>query len=120
MKKSTKATRKTLRIIDIIAVVLYILFLVAERVPLNAGATFADISVYLLFLVFLFGSLFLWKSEFISGLILIVWYGLQWCLVLWVWVDGGMTVILGFPIAVFGVFALIFGISRMRASTNPK
>lgn len=120
MKKSTGSIRKTLRIIDIIAAILYILFLIFERVPLNAGATFADISVYLLFLVFVLGSLILWKNEFISGLILIVWYGLQWCLVLWVWADGDMTLIMGFPIAVFGVFVMIFGISMMRSSADRK
>ena len=120
MKESTRSIRNTLRVVDIIAAILYILFLIFERVPLNARATFADISVYLLFLVFVLGSLILWKNEFISGLILIAWYGLQWCLVLWVWADGDMTLILGFPIAVFGVFVLIFGISNMRSSINPE
>jgi hypothetical protein len=51
-------------------------------------------------------------------LILIAWYGLQWALVLWVWEDGGMTLILGFPIAIFGVLALIYGIGKKR-NTGP-
>jgi hypothetical protein len=76
------------------------------------------VSVYLLFLVFLVGILAFWKNEFVSGLILIAWYGLQWALVLWVWEDGGMTLILGFPIAIFGVLALIYGIGKKR-NTGP-
>lgn len=115
MKNSRQSFRKVLRVVSVIGLLLYILFLIGERVPLF-GAGFADASVYLLFLVFLVGFAVFWKNELVSGLILIAWYGLQWVLVLWVWPDGGMTVILGFPIAVFGVIALVYGISERRNS----
>ena len=119
MKKPTKLFRNILRGLSLVAVILYILFLVFEGVPLDPTGSFADLSVYLLFLVFLLGCLFLWKDEFVSGLILIAWYGIQWCLVLWVWVDGGMTLILGLPIAILGVLALIYGIAKKRTGENP-
>jgi len=118
VKKSAKVFRTTLRVLSIVALILYILFLFGERVPLGFQATFAETSVYLLFLVFALGFVVLWMNELIAGIILIVWYGIQWCLVLWVWVDGGMTVILGFPIAVLGVLILIYGIKQRRASMD--
>lgn len=120
MKKSTKVFQTTLRVLSIVALILYILFLFGERVPLGLKATFAETSVYLLFLVFVLGFIVLWKNELIAGIILIVWYGIQWCLVLWVWVDGGMTVILGFPIAILGVLALIHGLRKRRPSISPE
>ncbi len=120
MKKSTKDFRTTLRVLSIVALILYIVFLFAERVPLGLKATFAETSVYLLFLVFVLGFITLWKSELVAGIILIVWYGIQWCLVLWVWVDGDMTVILGFPIAILGVIALIFGLRKRRSAFTPE
>ena len=118
MKKSAKVVRATLRVLSIVALILYILFLFGESVPLGFTAAFAETSVYLLFLVFVLGFIVLWKNELVAGIILIVWYGIQWCLVLWVWVDGGMTVILGFPIAILGVFILIYGIKQRRASKD--
>jgi len=120
MKKTMKTTirvyRLILRIIGSIAVIGYTLFLIGERVPLFNAITFADISVYLLFIVFLVGYIVLWKNELISGILLIGWHGLQWCLALWVWVDGGMTLIFGFPIAVLGIFLLIYGIRKKGSS----
>ncbi|MBG0786318.1 MAG: hypothetical protein H0S79_14575 [Anaerolineaceae bacterium] len=118
MKKSTKVFRTTLRVLSIVALILYILFLFGERVPLGLRATFAENSVYLLFLIFVLGFVVIWKNELIAGIVLIVWYGIQWCLVLWVWPDGGMTVILGFPIAILGVIALIYGLRNRRPSNS--
>jgi hypothetical protein len=118
MNKSTKIFRNILRILGTVSAVLYIIFLFAEGVPLYKEATFADNSVYLLFLVFAVGYYFLWKNEFISGLILIAWHGLQWCLVFWVWVDGGMTLILGIPIGLLGIIILIYGIRTLSSKSN--
>ena len=118
MKKSSNIFRNILRILGTVAAILYVLFLIAEGVPLYKEATFADISVYLLFLVFALGFYFLWKNEFISGLILVAWHGIQWCLVFWVWVDGGMTLILGIPIGILGIIVLIYGIRDYRSKTN--
>jgi len=85
-------------------------FLVGEHVPLLKASTFADVSVYLLFSVFLIGYVLLWKNELISGILLIVWYGLQWVLVFWVWIDGELTLIFGLPIGIIGVLLLLYGI----------
>jgi len=114
--KSKNTFRNILRILGTISVILYILFLIGEGIPLFRPTSFADISVYLLFLVFLLGYYFLWKNELISGIILIAMYGLQWLLVFTVWVDGGLTLIIGFPILIIGILTLIFGI---RQKTSP-
>ena len=115
MKKSTNLFRTVLRILVSIAAVFYIAFLVAEGVPLNKEATFADISVYLLFALFVLGYYFLWTNELVSGLILIAWHAIQWILVFWVWVDGGMTLILGIPIGILGIIILIYGIKQTKS-----
>ena len=116
MNKSSNLFRNVLRILGTIAGILYLLFLIAEAVPFFNGAAFADTSVYLLFLVFGLGYYFLWKNELISGLILMVWHGLQWILVFWVWVDGALTLILGVPIGLLGVIVFIYGLRRKSAS----
>ena len=120
MKKSTNLLRNILRILGSITAILYILFLIDEGVPLfTEKVTFAEISVYLLFLVFILGYYFLWKNELISGLILIAWHGLQWFLVYWVWVDGSMTLILGIPLGLFGIIILMYGMSKnISSKTN--
>lgn len=87
---------------------------------MNNRASFAETSVYLLFLVFVVGCCFLWKNELVSGLILIAWYLLQWYLVFRVWVDGAMTLFLGLPIGIFGVIVLIYGIRKNRNSKDSK
>jgi len=120
MKKSTNLLRNILRMLGSITAILYILFLIDEGVPLfTEKVTFAEISVYLLFLVFILGYYFLWKNELISGLILIAWHGLQWFLVYWVWVDGSMTLILGIPLGLFGIIILMYGMSKnISSKTN--
>ena len=119
MKKSPNLFRNILRILGTIAAIFYILFLIDEGVPLFNDATFADISVYLLFLVFVLGYYFLWKNELTSGLILIAWHGIQWFLVFWVWVDGALTLILGIPIGILGIIVLIYGIRKnISSKTN--
>ena len=116
LKRSADLFRTILRILGTIAAFLYVLFLIGEGVPLFKEVSFADISVYLLFLVFVLGYYFLWKNELISGLILIAWHGLQWILVYKVWVDGGMTLILGIPLGLFGIIVLIYGIRKTISS----
>ena len=115
-EKPTDLFRTILRILGTIAALLYVLFLIAESVPLFKEVSFADISVYLLFLVFALGYYFLWKNELISGVILIAWHAIQWVLVFTVWVDGGLTLILGLPIGIFGIFVLIYGIRKRTSS----
>ena len=112
------AYRNVLRTLGTIAALGYILFLIGEGVPIFKELNFADISVYLLFAVFVLAYIFLWKNELISGILLVAWYGLEWCLVLWVWVDGDMVVVLGFPIFIIGILVLIYGI-RHKALSIP-
>ena len=116
MKRSTYLFRNVLRILGTIAALGYILFFIGEGVPHFKEVTFADISVYLLFAVFVLGYYFLWKDEIISGILFIVWHVLQWCLVFWVWPDGGVTIILGIPIGIFGIVVLIYGIRKQVSS----
>jgi len=116
MKKNANMFRNILRIAGTIAAILYTLFLVGEGVSLTKGANFADISVYMLFLVFLLSYYFLWKNEFISGIIIIAWHLIQWVLVFWVWIDGGLTLVLGLPIGIFGIIVLIYGIKKTKSS----
>ena len=118
MNKRADLVRTILRVVGTVAAILYIVFLVGERTPLFRGVTFAEVSVYLLFLVFVAGYYFLWRNELVSGIILLAWHGLQWILVWWVWVDGGMTLILGIPIAVFGLVVLIHALRRRRSQTE--
>lgn len=87
----------------------YILFLISE------GIKFGDLNaenntVALLALFFLVNYIILWKNELLAGILLIVWFAVQWALVLWVWQDGEMTLIFGFPIFIMVILALIYGI----------
>ena len=91
-----------------------------EHVPLFSAKTFADLSVYLLFIVFLIAYAILWKNELISGILLIVWYGLQWVLVFWVWTDGALTLVFGLPIGVIGLLLLIYGILKNSSIFSKK
>ena len=118
MEKPAKKTRTVFRVLCICTLALYILFLIGERIPLGIGVPFAETSVYLLFLIFVVGFIFLWKNELVAGLILMVWHAIQWYLVFWVWPDGGMTLILGLPIGIFGLFVFIYGLSKRRVSKS--
>jgi len=115
-KRSSSVFRNIVRVLGTIAFLFYILFLIEENVPLIGSASFADISVYILFLIFVVGYYFLWGNELISGIILIVWHGLQWLLVFLVWEHGEMTLVLGLPIGIFGILVLIFGLWKQKSS----
>ena len=116
MKKSGDRSLNILKILVTIAAVLYIIFLYFERVPLVNGPGFAEISVYLLFILFAAGYFFMWKNELIAGIILAAWHIIQWILVFWVWVDGGLTLVLGLPIGIMGIILLVYGIRKARAN----
>ena len=116
--KHNNAYRNVLRILGTIAALGYILFLIDFGVPHFKELNFADTSIYLLFAVFMLGYMFLWKNELISGILIVLWYALEWCLVLWVWVDGDMVIVLGFPIFIIGILVLFYGI-RHKAHSNP-
>lgn len=113
--KTRKATSNiALKIVGIFGVVLYVLFLVGESVPILKHVSFADVSVYLLFFIYLIGILTLWKNLILAGIICILWHVIQWVLVLWVWADGDMTLIFGFPIAIYGLVVFVIGLLQKR------
>ena len=111
--------RRILRVLGLLAMIGYILFIIAENPPLLNNSTFADMSVYLLFLFFLLSAVLLWKYELTAGILFIGWYGLQWILVFLVWTDGALTLVMGLPIASIGILAVVYGIIR-RISTAPE
>jgi len=116
MKKSGKTLQLIIRILATLAVIGYILFLIDEGI--NIGELNAEnITVALLALFFLVNYIILWKNEFLAGILLIVWFAVQWVLVLWVWSDGEMTLIFGFPIFIIGILALIYEI-RYKAPVS--
>jgi len=112
MKRPSEGFQLTIRILSAIALIVYIIFLFGERPALFKGATFQDVSVYLLFIVFLAGFLTIWRYELIAGVLFIAWYGFEWCLGLWVWDDPDMVLAMGFPIFITGILALIYGLRK--------
>jgi len=118
MKKPSEAFQIIIRILTVLAFIIYIISLIGEKAPLFGGASFQDISVYLLFIVFLAGFLTIWRYELISGILLVVWYGFEWCLGLWVWEDPDMALVLGFLIFVTGVLSIIYGVRKRAASKD--
>ncbi|UCH13198.1 MAG: hypothetical protein JSV22_08780 [Bacteroidales bacterium] len=120
MKKSTDLYRIILLVLGTIAAAIYILFFIREGASIFTEISFADITVVLLFAVFVAGYYFLWKNEIISGILLIAWHVIQWFLVLWIWPDGEMTILFGVPLGLFGIFVLIYGIRKRVASESKK
>ena len=116
MNKCTTLCRYILLILGTIIFIGYIIFLIGEGVPIFRNGTFEDLSVYLLFLIFIMGYVFLWKNEIISGIIIILWHIFQLYLVILVWHDGELTLIIGIPICIYGILVLIYGIRRKISS----
>lgn len=116
MKQPSEVYQLIIRILTVLALIVYILSLIGERAPLFRGAAFQDVSVYLLFIVFLAGFLTIWRFELISGILLVAWYGFEWCLGLWVWDDPDLALVTGFPIFIIGLLAIIYGVRKRAAS----
>lgn len=118
MKKSSNSFRLAYRILAVFGFIGYVLFLIDEKVSLISEPTFANISVYVLFVIFFIGFMLLWKNEVLAGIIWIVWHLLQWCLVSWVWEDADMTLIFGVPIALLGLLILFYSIKEKEAESS--
>ena len=116
MKKPSEGFQLIIRILTSLALVVYIIFLIGEKTPLFREVSFQNISVYLLFLVFLAGFITIWRRELVSGILLVAWYGFEWCLGLWVWDDADMVLFMGIPIFITGLLAIIYGIRKRAAS----
>lgn len=94
----------------------YILFLANEGIPLlTSQATFADISAYILLAVFLAAFILLWKHELLSGILMLIWFGLVLFCIFNVWEDAALVGIVALPIAIIGIVVSIFGILKKRA-----
>ena len=116
MKKSMRIYRFIIRILGSLALLGYIQFLIDEGVPLFASqVTFAEVSVYILFAVFLVAFILLWKHELLSGILMLVWYGLVLLCIFEIWENAALAGIVALPIAVIGIVVLIFGILKRRA-----
>ena len=77
--------------------------------------------VYVLFITFLAGYYFMWRSELISGIIIVWWYLLMWLSALFIWVtDAGMVLVLGFPVFIFGILLIIWQKSHNWKSKKKK
>jgi small-conductance mechanosensitive channel len=102
--------RIVLRIIVTVAAVLYILIFIEEAFPpypedmreSNLGIAM----VFVLFLWFAIGYVYLWLNQKISGILLILWYLLLVLTASFIWKYGGMTIIIGWPIPVLGILLL--------------
>lgn len=113
---------KTFRIILLslatLAAALYILFIIEILTDhINMGLSTGEIltqSEYYLFLLFAVAYALVWRNMLTSGISLVVWHIIQWCLVLFVWDDGEVTLILGFPIALIGILLIIYSSLKNR------
>lgn len=119
MKKSIIIYRLIVRILGTLALIGYILFLIDGGVPLLANdVTFTDISVYIVFAVFLVAFILLWKHELIAGILMLVWYGLVLVCIFEVWENAALAGIVALPIAIIGIVVLIFGILKRRVVSS--
>ena len=77
----------------------------------------------LLFLFFLGGFAISWRSELISGLIIVLWYVLVWCMESWsihYGAGGGIATLLAVPGLIFGILFLASWIGGHRRQPSVK
>jgi len=101
-----KISLRPLRILITLAAIIYAIIFVEEITPPFYESGLGVAMVYVLFAFFLLGYFYLWKNEKISGLILVVWYGLLWVVGIWIWTNAGMVLGLGIPIPILGAILL--------------
>jgi hypothetical protein len=104
--------RRTLIIFGSIGMAIYLFFILTSGLPGIHNLNFSEISVYLLFLVFAIAYFSLWKSLTVSGILFTLFFILQLILVIYVWEDGGLTLLLGIPVLFFGIVVTLFGLNR--------
>ena len=113
MKTSfNKISLGLLRILTTLAAIIYAVIFIGEITPPFYESGFGVVIVYVLFAFFLLGYFYLWKNEKISGVILVIWYGLLWIAGVWIWTNAGMVLVLGIPILLLGALLLIRRYSR--------
>ena len=115
-KKKRDFQRTVLRILGTIILFGYLGFFFDEITSsiksTRAGMNFEEISVFLLFILFLVAYYFLWTREIVAGILILVWHAIQWVLVFTVWPNGGATLIMGLPVGIYGLFVLMYGIRK--------
>ena len=77
-----------------------------------------DLSVLLIFILFLTGVVFAWFNAFIGGLLLMFWHLSIWIIGLFYWSDAGMVLMLAFPVLVL-VSLLILDYHRSKKVPRP-
>lgn len=58
------------------------------------------------FIIYLIGTIYVWKNEKVSGIILCVWHFIIWLFALLFWRDAGMVLAMAFPILFPGVLLI--------------
>lgn len=117
-----KLFRNILRIVVTIAALFYTLIFIDEAFPpydpvmreSNLGITM----VFVLFIWFVIGYVYLWKNEYISGVFLSTWWIALFLTAWLVWLYGNVTVILGFPIFILGILLLFYAWKKRKSSAN--
>ena len=115
---SKNILRNILRILVTIVAIFYLFVVIDEGTPPFTEPLFGIIMVYALFLFFVLGYYYLWKNEKLSGILLIVWYGLLWILVFCVWENAALTIIMGIPIPILGILLLIYSYLKKLRKTK--
>lgn len=112
MTKKPDPIRRTLIIFGTIGMAIYLFFILTSGLPGIQNLNLSEISVYFLFLVFAAGYFYLWKNLAVSGILFSLFFIIQILLVIYVWEDGGLTLLLGIPVLFYGIIVMLFGIFR--------
>jgi hypothetical protein len=97
---------------------LYLWFIIVSFIPSPEGSWVSStvpfepfdreqIFVKSLFVLFLVGYLLVWRSEFIGGVVFVLWWVAMWCVEILVVApikkDGGGGIVMGFPLFILGI-----------------
>lgn len=112
--------RNVLRILVTLAAILYALIFIDEAFPpydpTMRESNFGIVMVFVLFIWFSIGYVYLWKNEKLAGILLTTWWIILFLTAWLVWDYGNPTVVLGFPIFILGILLVIY--SRKKNKSN--
>ena len=92
--------------------VLYIALLLSFLLFENPKSelTMEGLVVGVAFVVFLAGYYSAWKSELVAGILFVLWWGIMWCLGLFIAeTDRGAGVVMGLPMFILGILFIVAG-----------